>query len=257
MMKTALIGHTGFVGSNLATQYEFTHCFNSKNYQTLQDQSFDLVVCAGVSAVKWWANQNPQQDLANINQLLSVLKTVQAKRFILISTIDVYPRIAEIDERFNCHQHDNHAYGKNRLYVEDSIKALCSDTYIFRLSGLFGKGLKKNVIYDLLNDNCLEIINDQCSFQWYDLASLWADINIAIQHEVRLLNLVNEPIATHDIISRYFADKDYGAKAGAEVHYNLYSCHSDIFAQHSRYIANKATVFTQLDQFIQQARHEA
>ena len=30
-MRTALIGHTGFIGSNLARQFAFDECYNSKS----------------------------------------------------------------------------------------------------------------------------------------------------------------------------------------------------------------------------------
>ena len=51
-MSRALIGHTGFVGSNLLNQQSFDDCFNSKNINEIEHKSFEQVICAGVSAVK-------------------------------------------------------------------------------------------------------------------------------------------------------------------------------------------------------------
>jgi hypothetical protein len=51
--SSALIGHTGFVGSNLADQCNYSDCFNSKNISEMRGRSFDLVVCAGIQAKKW------------------------------------------------------------------------------------------------------------------------------------------------------------------------------------------------------------
>ncbi len=45
-MKTALIGYTGFVGSNLLHDRSFTRRYRSTNIETIAGEHFDLVVCA-------------------------------------------------------------------------------------------------------------------------------------------------------------------------------------------------------------------
>ena len=84
-MNNALIGYTGFVGSNLAEQAPFEHLYNSKNIEEMNGEHFDTVVCAGVSAVKWLANKEPENDRANIAKLEATLASIKAKKFILIS----------------------------------------------------------------------------------------------------------------------------------------------------------------------------
>src|SRR4051812_29144381 len=66
-----LIGHTGFVGSNLARQARFDATYNSANIDSIAGQEFDLLVIAGVRAEKWIANANPDQDRAGIERLLT------------------------------------------------------------------------------------------------------------------------------------------------------------------------------------------
>ena len=46
----ALIGHTGFVGSNLTNKHTFPALFNSTNIEEMRGGTFDSVVCAGVQA---------------------------------------------------------------------------------------------------------------------------------------------------------------------------------------------------------------
>ena len=75
--------------------------FNTKNISDIEGKEFDLVVSAGVGAVKWWANQNPEEDKKNIDDLITHLKKVKAKKFVLISTIDVYPTTRDLDEDFS------------------------------------------------------------------------------------------------------------------------------------------------------------
>jgi len=249
-MKAALIGFTGFVGSNLLRQYDFTDCYNSKNFHEMEEQSYNLVVCAGVSAVKWMANKEPEKDLTSIKALAGVLATIKAKRFILISTIDVYAVTQSKDERFDCASMQNHAYGTHRLEFEKFCAEQFDDCTIVRLPGLFGEGLKKNVIYDLLNDNCLEMINKKSSYQYYFLKYLWRDIQIAIENDIKLINLFTEPVPTEDIHQTFFASKNIGQEEVPEGHYDLYTKYAKNWNNSGNYIYTKDEMIEQLSDFI-------
>ena len=254
----ALIGCTGFVGSNLASQAEYTDFFNSKNFESMRGQHFNEVVCAGVSAVKWKANKDPGADWAGIEQLLDVLKTVTADRFILISTIDVYATTKALDESFDCGSVENHAYGRHRLAVEAFCQAHFANCFVVRLPGLFGKNLKKNVIFDLLNDNCLEMINPASSIQYYDLKHLTADVERAVKSEIRLINLFNEAVPSSEIIERFFPEKTVGQNAVGEVHYDLHTRHAAIRGRaDSPYLYSKDEVLADMELFIKEQQKGA
>ena len=87
-MSSGLIGYTGFVGGNLMSQYKFDYLYNSKNFREIENCELDFVVCAGISAVKWQANKEPEKDKQKINELRKSLKKAKIKHFILISTVD-------------------------------------------------------------------------------------------------------------------------------------------------------------------------
>lgn len=227
--STALIGYTGLVGSNLQSQHDFDHCYNSKNIEELRGKDLSLIVCAGISAVKWWANKNPEADWAGIQKLLDVLSTCQAERFVLISTVDVYPAPAGVDESTPLEGLQNHVYGTHRLAAEEFVRKNFPCHNIVRLPGLFGNGLKKNVIFDLIHDNGLSAINPQCSFQYYDLKNLWRDLQIAIDKNISLLNLTSEPILTSTIVERFFPKKQIGETAGPTIHYDMRSRYADLW----------------------------
>ncbi len=250
-MRTALIGHTGFVGSNLKQQYDFTDLYNSKNFQEMKNQEYDLIVCAGVSAVKWMANKEPEKDLNKIKVLEDVLATVNTKQFILISTIDVYPITQGKDEDFDCSSMKNHAYGTHRLAFEKFCDDKFDNCNIARLPGLVGEGLKKNVIYDLLNDNCLEMINTKSSYQYYYLKYLWKDIQIAIKNNIKLINLFTEPIQTQEIYKTFFPTKEIGQEAVQEGHYDLYTKYAGAWHKNGNYIYTKKEILQHLSEFIQ------
>src|SRR3954452_9897381 len=110
-MRSALIGHTGFVGSNLARQHRFDATYNSSNIDSISGEEFDLLVCAGVRAEKWIANANPDADRAGIERLLKAVGTVKAHRAVLISSVDVFIAPAEVDETTPVVTAGLHPYG--------------------------------------------------------------------------------------------------------------------------------------------------
>lgn len=249
-MTRGLIGYTGFVGSNLQQQRGFDELYNSKNFREMSKKSFSELVCSGIYAEKWRANKEPAQDSASIQELINILKTVHTDRFVLISTIDVYPVIQGKDENYDCHQKTNHAYGTNRLLFEDFCTQHFPNCYVVRLPGLFGRGLKKNIIFDLLNNNMLESINPSSTLQYYYLNNLWSDIEKAILSEISLINLFTEPIATYEIVKRFFPQKSIGNDAVQECHYDLQTCHSHIYGKNGPYRHSKEEVMIQMQEFV-------
>lgn len=151
MARHALIGHTGFVGRHLSEQHQFDVHYNSKNSDEMLGQEFDLLVCSGIRAEKWLANRQPEKDWAGIEGLLEKLKKVSAKQVVLISTIDVYPTPVEVDEDSLIDPETCHVYGKHRLLAEQAFEQQFDNLLIIRLPALFGRGLKKNFIYDLIH----------------------------------------------------------------------------------------------------------
>ena len=253
----ALIGHTGFVGSNLMEQYRFDAFFNSKNIQDIRRRRFETVVCAGVQAKKWWANQHPEEDWAGIEKLLNALADMETSTFILISTVDVYARPVRVTESTPITP-ENHAYGKNRYAVEQFITAHFGDHLILRLPGLFGRGLKKNVIYDLLNNNCLDQINPASEYQYYCLDHLWQDIQRSLRHGIRLLNVATEPVKTQDIIDRYFPNqKDrVGQPKSFTATYDMRSEHAHLWRPDAGdYLYDAETVLGEIGQFVSQPQN--
>lgn len=249
-----LIGYTGFVGGNLLAQGEYDVLINSKNFHSMEGAVYDRVVCAGVPAVKWKANKEPEADLARIRELMDVLKTASAKKFILISTIDVYSVNSGVDEDFDCHDPSHHAYGRHRLLFEDFCRERFKNILIVRLPGLFGRGIKKNVIFDLLNDNCLEMINPESSFQYYYLQNLSEDIARAEAAGLSLINLFTEPVKTKEIVKRFFPGKTIGGQAAPKASYDMHTKYAHLRNLSGHYLYTASEVLSQLEQFIREYR---
>lgn len=249
--RTCLIGHSGFVGSNLAARHSFTTLYRSSNIDEIQGQEFEQLVCAGAPAEKWKANQQPDKDRANIERLVGNLRQTKAASAVLVSTVDVYPVIRDADESYDCRSMPNHAYGTNRLYLEEAFREIFPEACIVRLPGVFGPGLKKNVIYDLIHDNCLDAINPESIFQYYDVSCLWDDLQIVLGAHLPVINLVTEPIATHEIASRFFPQTQIGPGKNPAAHYDLQTNYSELFGGTGRYRFSAADILSQLGSYIQ------
>lgn len=245
----ALIGYTGFVGSTLLRQTQFDELYNSSNIEAIRHRVFDSVVCAGVPAQKWIANKEPEADWIKLSKLLAVLAEVQTKHFVLISTVDVYFDSVEKYEDSPLSFEVGQPYGLHRLRFEKSVSDMFPETTIIRLPALFGKGMKKNVIYDLLNTNCLDAINSESHFQWYDMECLWRDITTAIASSVKVVNFVTEPIPTSTIIQRWFNMLEVGKAPVPAVFYDIKTRYSKIFGGTDGYIQSANQVLLAMDSF--------
>ena len=246
----ALIGHTGFVGSNLLRQRAFDATYNSTSINDIDGRRFASVVCAGVSAVKWWANRNPEQDLAGIEALMRRLDTIEAGHFTLISTIDVYDRPVTVDEDDEPDPEHLHAYGRNRLMLERYVAARFERHLVVRLPGLFGTGLKKNVIFDLMHGERLDAVNPASVFQWYPLDRLAADLARARQLGLGLLNLATAPLGMEAVCARLFGDAAIGTQAAAPVIYAMRTRHAAAFGGADGVIMDAPAVLQALGRFI-------
>jgi hypothetical protein len=252
-MSTALIGYTGFVGSNLLARRAYDSKYRSSDIDTIRGESFGHIVCAGVQAMKWWANLHPADDRAGIARLREPLSQVRAKRFTLISTIDVYPAPREVDEDSAIERAGHHAYGLHRVELEDWIRDRFPEVLILRLPGLFGPGLKKNVIFDMIHDNGLEKVHPEGVFQYYDLRHLAADIDRAWELGLPLLNVSTEPLGTGEICERFFPGKTLGGTGPAPAGYDMRSRHAPEWGGANGYLYGKAQVFADLASWLEES----
>jgi hypothetical protein len=252
-MVAALIGHTGFVGGNLGLQHPFDCCFNSANFREMAGERFDLLVCAGVSAAKWLANRDPEADWERIAALIDVLSRVEAESVVLISTIDVYPEPCCVDETTAIDPSRSMAYGRHRFRFESFVRERFPRTFVARLSALFGPGLKKNVLFDLLHGNALEAVHPESRFQWYDVGRLWRDIGRCVDLDIRLANLVNEPVSTSQILAEYFPGVRVGATA-PPVAYDVRTRHAGLLGGNSGYLQGRSAVLGEIGAFVAAAR---
>lgn len=147
----ALVGYTGFVGSNIYAAGTFDAVYNSKNIADAFGTNPDLLVYSGLRAEKYLANNAPEKDWDLILQAENNIKLINPKKLVFISTIDVFKNPVGVDEDSTVDTVDLQVYGYNRYQMELWVREWYPDALIIRLPGLFGENIKKNFIYDYIN----------------------------------------------------------------------------------------------------------
>ena len=257
----AIVGYTGFVGSNMLQFYVFDNFYNSKNFEEARGKHFEEIIFCGIPAVKWFANKNPNEDTNIIENIKNILNTITCDKFILISTIDVYNNTScSSNEESQINFLINHTYGKNRYLYEKYIEGKFENHFIIRLPALFGKGLKKNIIFDLINNNQIENIPLNSSFQWYNIDRLKNDIDIVINNNIKICNLFTEPIETKEIVNLFYKiyKKDYdflikindGIRVDDKIEYNTQTQYYEKFNSNKYgYVCDGQAVLKDLETF--------
>jgi hypothetical protein len=246
-----LIGNTGTIGKTLKEGLKFDYEFNSKNIHELLNLDIDptttdLYLCC-LPATKWLINQNPQLDLNNIMSILNILTKKEYNNIILYSTIDVYNGVPlESDESYPL-QISIPNYGSNRFLFEELISNTVKykKLLILRLPALFGKHIKKNILFDLLNDNEIHKINYNSQYQWYNLDNLIRDTNLYLNKNSTVNNLFPEPICTSKILEIFGINKTQVDTNSKEIIYN-YKTNEHL----NGYINSKEEILKKIEKFI-------
>jgi nucleoside-diphosphate-sugar epimerase len=251
--RSALIGYTGFVGGNLLRQRPFDATFNSANIDEIRGRCFDLVICAGARAEKWKANADPERDLDNIERLIGTLEQVEARRLVLVSTVDVFAAPVDVDEDSPAETRELAPYGRHRRRLEQVIGTRFA-SLVVRLPGLYGQGLKKNVIHDLLVRHELEKIDSRGVFQFYDVDRLWADVEIALANDLELLHLPTEPVSVAEVARAAFDVAFTNEVSARPARYDVRTRYAELFGGRDGYVESREHELARIADFVRRER---
>ena len=222
-----LVGHTGLVGGTLLAQRPFDLLVHRPNLHALDGLRARRLVLSALPAEKWRINQDPAADLANMRRLQDALANVQAEQVVLVSTVDVYANPVDVDE--DSPPGRATPYGAHRHAFEDWVRGRFARVLTIRLPGLFGTGLKKNALFDLLHGNEVGKLNPNAALQWYPLARLADDIDTALANGLALVNASVAPITTGAIAARLFPGHALVDPGTPPVLYRMRSRHAQAF----------------------------
>jgi hypothetical protein len=238
-----LVGYTGFVGVNLIQYMKRNTIFiNSGNTDAFLHKEYDTVYYCGVYAEKWKANKYPEDDTMHINKIIDNLSTIRCNKFVLVSTVDVLDCSVTQNEQTIAPTYSTHTYGVNRRRLEEWCMNQFKECYVFRLPALFGYGLKKNALYDMIQCNNIDKLCSQWKFQWYNVGWLYNDIHQFISEDKSKIVHLITPQITLGCIQKLFFSKHTLPEVGPIVNYDLQSIYytqkkqEDIFVSMKEYI---------------------
>ncbi|MGC0273778.1 NAD-dependent epimerase/dehydratase family protein [Pseudactinotalea sp. Z1739] len=252
-MRTALIGYTGFVGSNFLAHQEFDDLYNSSNLPEIEGREYDLVVSAASRADSHRINANPEPDHREITEIARLISGARIHRLVLVSTVCVYPAGTSPDEDSPIEFDRLTPYGANRARLEQQLTERF-ETLVLRLPQLYGQNLKKGVVYDLANDYRVEHIKPRSRFQYYDLGRAWHDTAIALDHGLTSLNIATPALRSDTVAREVFgvdiSDQLPDAPLGEDYTRDMRTKHSALFGGPAGYLMTAEESLAAIRDFI-------
>lgn len=253
-MVDALIGFTGFVGGNLARQHQFDALYHSSNVEDIAGRSFGTLAVSAMPAAKWIANREPEADLATLRRLSDAVRSAKASRVVLISTVDVYPNPVGVNEDSPIDVGVQQPYGRHRLQLERELSEHFPNVLTIRLPGLFGPGLKKNAVFDLLHGNDVHKIHSGGVFQFYNLDRLWNDVERADSAGLKLVNFATEPFSVGEMAREAMGLDFDNVLPMPPARYDFRTKHDRALGGSGGYIYRRDAVMIELREFVNQFR---
>lgn len=247
-MKTILIGATGFVGGVLQRYISFDALASSRNISDFAGERFDFAIIAAGDARKWYANQNPERDAEHIDQLIEDIKPIRAHRLLQFSTVDVYAT-HQGDETLLPDAEAQHAYGANRLHMENVLRGLYENTHVVRLPGLFGHGLKKNLIFDIIQDRDLSGFHPESTFQWFDMTEIKRVVSLVWESGLDTLNLAIEPTTVREVLEMLGHPTSSLSVDAKRIAYDVRTVNASLFGHSGPYCYNKIETLERIARF--------
>lgn len=153
-----LIGGNGFVGSGWARLFERLglefRVLTRENFDTFRGTSCDILVNANGNSKKFLSDREPMTDFdQSVRSVADSLHGIRARRYVFLSSGDVYPRqdspsVTGEDQEIDLAASSR--YGRHKRLAEMLVQAEHPDWVIFRMGGFVGPGLRKNAIFDML-----------------------------------------------------------------------------------------------------------
>jgi hypothetical protein len=258
-MTTALIGYTGFVGSNVLSQRAFDDLYRSTNISQIADKHYELVVSAGNRADSFRINEHPDQDLREIEDFVRTMSSATIDKLVLISTVCVHAASQGLDD-----SPDEEApividritpYGRNRYFLERALSEQF-DTLVLRLPQLYGPRMKKGLLFDLIHRRRLEHIAPDDAFQYYDVGRLWSDIEVALDADLVRLNMATPPLGhrtlARDLFGIHLDDFDHEPQSPFASMYtrNMTTRHARLFGRDGHYLIDEDESLVAIRRFL-------
>lgn len=115
-----------------------------------------------------------------------------------------------------------------------------SETERIRLKDFFGS----------ISFNALSFTDSRNSYQFYNLSSLWGHIQNALSENIRLLNVVTEPVTAAEVFQYINGKKFNNEFLDLPFTYDIKTKYADLFSGYNGYLATKQTVLEDIKMFV-------
>lgn len=198
-MTLGLLGSNGTIGQSILNAMPVDHVYNSLS---ANPAPVDHLIVAAPSGNRLAVNRGLIDDIAAVDNVITLAQQIAPKRITLISTVDVVVAPDTV-------------YGANRARLEAELSARFRTT-VLRLSTLIGPNIKKNILFDIKHNSFLSHVNPDAVLQWCllgDLPSLISNTELGT-----VLNVVSEPISNKDVLKIFCPELN--TNSGTEIVYN-------------------------------------
>jgi dTDP-4-dehydrorhamnose reductase len=218
-LKFLITGSKSGLGQYLHERFdgaEWSRNVDASLQAQIEDEGVDVIVhCAFNSRVET-AKRDFYQYISDNLLLTEKLTRVPHKKFIFISTVDVYPKNGKVsheDDTIDPNEVAN-IYGTTKLMSEAIVSNECADFLILRCSALLGKYARQNSLMRILeNDVCELTLSAQSCFNYV----LHKDVGDFILHTLDddiqgVYNFVsNQNVALGDIAKFFGREPHFGS----------------------------------------------
>ena len=142
--KIAVIGCHGFVGSAICRYLESNdksyYGVNRSNFNELCSDNYDIIINSAMPSKRYWAKNNPLDDFqATVGLTADIFYNWNYDKIIQISSVSAR---CQLDQ----------PYGINKRCAEELVLKN-KKNLVLRLGAIYGKGLEKGALFDILNGN--------------------------------------------------------------------------------------------------------
>jgi nucleoside-diphosphate-sugar epimerase len=179
-------------------------------------QSFEAIIHCAVNASRQVTYTDLNQYIESNLLLTQKLLNIPHKKFIFISSSDVYPRADHAwheDDNFQVDKADG-IYALSKLFSEAMVKNQTSNYLILRPTAMLGAHARMNSLMKILaNSNESLTLSDQSTFNYILHADVMAFINKAMKDDISgIYNLAaNENIRLGDVAKLFNCDVNFGS----------------------------------------------
>ncbi len=197
-MRVLISGTSSGFGKYLLEKINYSEAVN-RNFEPsfYKNEHFDVIIHCAFNKTMLASSDNLYECYNDNILLTEKLSRLNCKKFIFLSTVDVYPKkynkAWSTDDKIFFEDIDN-SYGKFKLLCEKIIEKNCKNYYIIRVSSLVGKYMKHNSYLKIMNEEFPKLtLSGESRFSFLEYEKVLNHINLSITKDsIGTVNLVSD-----------------------------------------------------------------